>query len=271
MLLGALSGDIIGSPFEFNNIKQTDFDMFCKGSRFTDDSVMTLAIAWAILNTKDNESDFKRTVIESMHALGHEYPKVGYGYKFVEWLKSPIDSCSAYGSWGNGSAMRVSPVGWAYSSLGLTERIAKLTAEVTHNDPAGIRGAQSIASGTYLARTGRTKSEIKDYVASHYGYKLDFTLDEIRPHYSFDVSCDGSVPVAFVAFFEGNSFEDVARKAVSVGGDSDTICPMACALAQGIYEVPNSIEQESRARLDERLLFINDAFCEKYHISTVMH
>ncbi len=228
---------------------------------------MTLAIAWAILKTEGLEPGFKKAIIEGMHALGHEYPKAGYGYKFAEWLRTPIESCSAYGSWANGSAMRVSPVGWAYNSLEITEKMAKLSAEVTHNHPSGIRGAQAISAGIFLARTGNPKPAIKKYITSKYGYNLDFTLDEIRPQYSFDVSCDGSVPIAFAAFFEGGSFEETARKAVSVGGDSDTICSMACALSQGLYGIPESIEKECRTRLDQRLLSINDAFCAQFNVS----
>lgn len=264
MILGAIAGDIVGSPYEFNNTKGIVFPLFSTDSRPTDDSVMTIAIAQAVMRSLDEALPLSQAAVECMHDLGHAYPRAGYGYKFAEWLRTPVEQCRPYGSWGNGSAMRVSPVAWAYDTLELVEEKAAQTAEVTHNHPSAIAGAQAIAAGVFLARNGVSKSEIAKYVSNRYGYDLAFSLDDIRDGYEFDVSCAGSVPVAFAAFLEGDSFENVVRKAVSVGGDSDTIGSMAAALAQAVYGIPSEIETECRSLLDRKLIVVNDLFCERF-------
>ncbi len=255
MLLGALAGDIIGSPYEFkrNNIKSTEFPLISERSRFTDDSVMTMAIAHALMKWKKgneiNESEFEDAVRESMLKFGHKYPRVGYGFKFVKWLGSRDPQ--PYGSFGNGSAMRVSPVAWYFDDLETVERFAAASARPSHNHPEGIKGAQATAAAIFLARTGKSKADIKSYISIRYGYDLNRTLDEIRPDYDFNATCQGSVPEAIIAFLEGNDFEDVIRKAVSIGGDSDTIAAIAGSIAQGMYGIPDEIEREVLPVLDE--------------------
>ena len=196
-MIGAIAGDIIGSIYEWHNIKTKSFPLFQPESRFTDDSVLTCAVARAIMNGGIHED-----YLTSIRTIGRMYPNCGYGGHFIDWLKS--DSAEPYNSWGNGSAMRVSPVIWAYDSLEEVLRAAKVSSEVTHNHPDGIKGAQAIASAGFLARTGYAKSEIKNYISSQFGYDLDRTLDEIRPVYGFEVSCPGSVPEAIIAFLESN-------------------------------------------------------------------
>ena len=256
-MLGAIAGDIIGSPYEFNrnNIKTTDFPLFSKRSRFTDDTVMTLAVAQAIMRVMPerggvpDKNAFADAVIDSMHELGHAYPKAGYGSKFVMWLSKR--SREPYGSIGNGSAMRVSPVAWAFDDLENVEVFAGISAMVTHNHPDGIKGAQA-AAAIFLANAGNTKQQIRDFITERYAYDLSRTLDEIRPSYKFDATCPGSVPEAITAFLEGNSYEDTVRKAVSIGGDSDTIACIAGAIAEGFYgKLPKEIALETLARLDE--------------------
>ena len=214
MIIGAIVGDVIGSPYECDNANDDSLPLFCDRSRPTDDSIMTLAVAWAVLRSADGSATLQQATIECMHALGRVYPKAGYGGRFTEWLRTPLANCSPYGSWGNGSAMRVSPVAWAFDSLELVERAAAQTAEVTHNHPSAITGAQAIAGAVFLARNGASKKETWEYVSTRYGYDLDFTIEIIRESYEFA----GSVPVAIVAYLEGSSFEDVVRRAVYVGG-----------------------------------------------------
>ena len=259
-MLGAIAGDIIGSPYEFNrnNIKTTDFPLFSEKSRFTDDTVMTFAIADALMKCIPergkipDKATFAEAVIDSMHEFGHTYPRAGYGTKFVLWL-SHRDR-EPYGSFGNGSAMRVSPIGWAFDTLEHTENFAEVSAAVSHNHPEGIKGAKATAAAIFLARTGSTKQQIREYITSKYGYDLTRTLDEIRPSYKFDATCPGSVPEAITAFLESTGYEDTVRKAVSIGGDSDTIACIAGGIAEAFYgELPKDIAHEALARLDEDL------------------
>ena len=257
MLLGAIIGDVIGSPYEFrrNNIKSTEFPLISEHSRFTDDSVMTFAVAHALMNWKKGEdieeSEFEEAVKKSMIEFGHKYPWAGYGGKFSKWLGSR--NPQPYGSYGNGSAMRVSPVAWYFDTLEDVERFAAASARPSHNHPEGIKGAQATAAAIFLSRTGKTKADIKSYISIRYGYDLSRTLDEIRPDYDFDATCQGSVPEAIIAFLEGDSFEDIIRRAVSIGGDSDTIAAIAGSIAQGMYGVPEEIEAQVMPLLDDFL------------------
>ncbi|SFC27647.1 ADP-ribosylglycohydrolase family protein [Butyrivibrio sp. YAB3001] len=255
-MIGAIIGDMVGSIYEFNNIKDKRFFLLTKCSTITDDSFMTMAISRALLDCdediKEKRDGYEQKLydkcIEYMVYYGRRFPDAGYGSRFAKWLKD--ESRKPYGSYGNGSAMRVSPVGWFCDSLEDTLRIAVITASPSHNHEEGIKGAQAIAAGIYLLRTGSSKDEFKKYITDTFGYNLDRKLDDIRPDYSFHVSCEKSVPEAIIAFLEGESFEDVIRNAVSLGGDSDTIACMAGALAEAIYEIP----EEIRASVKENLI-----------------
>lgn len=266
MILGAIVGDTIGSCYEFHNVKTTEFDLFTRWTAFTDDTVMTLAVAEALMDADQGAQPISYALVESMRRLGRRYPDAGYGGQFARWLAERGAHPRPYGSWGNGSAMRVSPVAWAFDSLELVEYVAAETAKVTHNAPEGICGAQATAACIFMARTGAANDQIREYVRGRFGYALDFTLDDIRPGYIFDVSCQGSVPQAIEAFLEGGDFEDTVRKAISIGGDSDTIAAIAGAIAQGRYGVPCELEQEVRARLTADLIEINDLFCASYNV-----
>ncbi len=263
MILGAIAGDVIGSRFEWRNVKTTEFPLFETRSTFTDDSVMTLAVAESLIVSSMNLQPLSLAFMMSMRQLGREYPDAGYGGRFSHWLKDPISFPRPYNSWGNGSAMRVSPVAWAFDSLELVEFVAAESAKITHNHPEGIRGAQAIAGCTFLTRKGASKDEIRSY-CERLGYVLDFTLDDIRDDYEFDVSCQGSVPQAIEAFLESDGFENAIRLAISIGGDSDTIGAMTASIAQAAYGVPEEIEAWVRSCLDARLLQVNDRFCDAY-------
>ncbi len=253
-MLGAMIGDICGSVYEFDNEKNIDkLVLFKKGCFPTDDSVMTAAVARALMDSwgKDDEA-VRQALADTMRSYGRLFPRAGYGGRFRRWLADP--DLGPYGSWGNGSGMRVSAAGFMYGSLDETLRAAKLTAEVTHNHPEGIKGARAIAAAVYLARTGKTKDEIRQFTEENF-YPLNFTLDEIRPAYEFDESCRGSCPQAIEAFLEGKSFEDVILKSISIGGDSDTIAAMAGAIAEAFYGIPEGMRlkafevmQDTKAR-----------------------
>ena len=239
-MFGAIWGDIIGSPYEFDshNYKAKDFPLLGPRSRFTDDSVMTLAVADALMKVEENADDeaVRRSLVESMQTIGRHYPDCGYGGMFYHWIfaRDP----RPYGSFGNGSAMRVSPAAWLYDDLETTRHMARLTAEVTHNHPEGIKGAEAVASAIFLARTAHSKAELRAYVEENFGYDLSRTCDRIRPHYHMDETCQGSVPEAIIAFLESSSFEDALRNAVSLGGDSDTIANITGGIAEGFYGLP---------------------------------
>ena len=258
---GAIFGDIVGSVYEFNNTHDYDFELLTKKSRPTDDSYMTLAVASALLETLENDDDaIKAAVVRNMREIGRKHPNAGYGGMFFRWLgeRDP----QPYNSYGNGSAMRVSPVGWLYDTLEETLHVAKLTAEVTHDHPEGIKGAQAIAAAIYLARTGSSKKEIASYITETFGYDLSRTLDEIRPGYKFWAICQKSCPEAIIAFLEGESFEDVIRKAVSLGGDSDTIACMAGGIAEAYYGMPEEFRKEEMRRLGLEMVVTTDGFAE---------
>jgi len=246
-MIGAIIGDIIGSIYEWRNIKTKDFQLFGKGCRFTDDSVMTIAVAEALMNGGTPED-----YVKAMKRFGKMYPNAGYGGHFRKWLRTDVSE--PYNSWGNGSAMRVSPVGWRFDSLEETENAAEISAAVTHNHPEGIKGAQATASAIFLARTGKSKNEIKVYIENKYGYDLTRTLDDIRPAYKFDVSCMGTVPEAIIAFLESADFEDAIRNAVSLGGDSDTLTAITGSIAEAAYGVPETIRDKAVSLLDEPFL-----------------
>ncbi len=249
-MLGAIIGDIVGSLYEFESDKTKDFELFAEESRMTDDSMMTIAVGCACAKADlSDEEDFKSWVIYYMRKIGREFPSAGYGYHFFRWIKS--DFMGPYNSFGNGSAMRVSPVAWVAKSLDEAEKLAKWSAEVTHNHPEGVKGAQAVASAIYLARVGKSKSEIKDYIEQNY-YVIDFTLDEIRPTYEFDVTCQGSVPQAIQCFLESTDFEDAIRNAVSLGGDGDTQAAMAGAIAEAFYGIPDDITGKAFEYFDNK-------------------
>ncbi len=243
-MLGAIAGDIIGSVYEWHNIKRTDFPLFDLGCTFTDDTVLTVAIADAILN--------KSSYGEKLREYFELYPGRGYGSHFRKWAAH--HSSKAYYSMGNGSAMRVSPVGFGFNTLDEVLREAKRSAEPTHNHPEGIKGAQATASAIFLARRGASKDEIKRYIEDHFAYDLDESLDQIRTYYRFDETCPGSVPQAIRAFLESNDYEDAIRKAISIGGDSDTIACITGGIAQAFYKaIPHPIKKKVFEILDERL------------------
>lgn len=255
-MLGAILGDIIGSPYEFDqfNIKTKQFPLFSTDSIPTDDSIMTLAVAEALMNGFGDKDKTQHELIQSMQRLGRQYPDAGYGGRFIGWLYE--DDPEPYYSCGNGSAMRVSAVAWLYNTLPDVLDYAAITAEVTHNHPEGIKGAQATAAAIFLARTGATKAEIKDYIETTFDYALNRSCDEIRPTYHHVEICQETVPEAITAFLEGNNFEDVIRTAVSLGGDSDTLTAIAGSIAEAYYEIPEELKQEALRRLDNELLRI---------------
>ena len=259
-MYGAILGDMIGAPYEFDTGKKTkEFPLFCAESQFTDDSVMTIAVAEALLDNqfRDDET-VKAGLVDSMRKWGRKYPYAGYGAKFQRWLRAKDPK--PYGSYGNGSAMRVSSAGWLFDTLEQTRHMARLTAEVTHNHPEGIKGAEATAAAIFLARTGHGKDEIKDYVVQEFGYDLSRTCDQIRPKYHHVESCQGTVPEAITAFLEGADFEDVIRTAVSLGGDCDTLTCIAGSIAEAFYGVPEQLKDECRSRLPKDMLDVLGRF-----------
>ncbi len=259
-MLGAILGDIVGSPYEFDryNIKTKDFPLFSANSTITDDSIMTIAVAEALIQGFGDKEKTSRELVQSMQRLGRQYPDAGYGGRFIHWLyeQDPVP----YYSYGNGAAMRVSAVAWLYNTLSDVLDYAAVTAEVTHNHPEGIRGAQATAAAIFLARTGTSKQELKQYIEQNFGYALDRRCDEIRPTYHHVESCQGTVPEAITAFLEGKNFEDVLRTAVSLGGDSDTLAAIAGSIAEAYYGIPQPLQQEAWNRLDDTLRSIVTAY-----------
>lgn len=247
-MLGAIIGDAAGSVYEFDNIKTTDFPFFINRSAYTDDSVMSVAVAdWLLHDSSHKQS----TLEETMVRIAHDFPcpMGGYGGFFYHWLFSGRER-KPYNSWGNGSAMRVSAVGWAFDTLDETLRVAELSASITHNHIEGIKGAQATAAAIFLARNGKTKSEIKAYIEEQFGYDLHRTCDEIRPHYQFEESCQRTVPEAIVAFLDSSDFEIAIRLAVSLGGDSDTLACITGGIAEAFYKkIPEEIVLQMWQRL----------------------
>jgi ADP-ribosylglycohydrolase len=254
-MIGAIAGDIIGSVYEADPIKTTEFPLFSEYSRFTDDTVLTIATADALINGLAYASVYRH--------FGRNYPNAGYGATFINWLM--IDDAPPYNSWGNGSAMRISPVGYAKESTEEVLMEAAKSAAVTHSHPEGIKGAQATALAILLSRQGKSKDDIRRIVSKKFAYNLNRTIDEIRPNYSFDVSCQGSVPEAIIAFLQSDDVETAIRLAVSLGGDSDTLACIAGGIAHAFYkEVPPQIEKEVRNRLPQKFLFILDEFSNKF-------
>ena len=264
-MYGAILGDIIGSVYERDSIKKKDFPLFSKESRFTDDTMMTIAIADALINVSKNadKREIKSEVIRSMRFWGNKSLNAGYGHAFRKWLKS--DEPKPYRSYGNGSAMRVSPVGWLYDDLYRTREVARWTAEVTHNHSEGVKGAESVASAIFLARNGKSKEEIKNYIEENFSYDLSRSLDEIRKTYEFEVSCQKSVPESIIAFLESTDFEDAIRNAISLGGDSDTQAAIAGSIAEAFYGVSDELKTEARNRLHKSLIEVLDRFANLIH------
>ena len=253
---------MIGAPYEFDRGGKTkDFPLFIEQSQFTDDTVMTIAVAEALLFAAEESLDsIKAAVVKSMQHWGRKYPDAGYGGRFIWWLQLEPQP---YGSYGNGSAMRVSSAGWLFDSITRTREVARATAEVTHNHPEGIKGAEATASAIFLARTGSSKEEIREYIVREFGYDLSRTCDEIRPTYVHNESCQKTVPEAITAFLEGESFEDVVRTAVSLGGDCDTLTCIAGSIAEAFYGVPDEMADECRRRLPEDMLDVLQRFDAK--------
>lgn len=259
-MIGAIMGDMIGAPYEFDRGSKTkEFPLFSRGSQFTDDSVMTIAVAEALMDTIGKSDEEIRAALEdSMQRWGKRYPNAGYGGMFYRWLREK--NPKPYGSFGNGSAMRVSSAGWLFGTLEETRHMARLTAEVTHNHPEGIKGAEATASAIFLARNGSSKEEIKKYIIREFGYDLSRTCDEIRPGYHHVETCQQTVPEAITAFMEGTDFEDVIRTAVSLGGDCDTLTCIAGGMAEAFYGIPAEMVNECRKRLPEDMLAVIDRF-----------
>lgn len=250
-MLGAIAGDIIGSEYEFANWKEYNFPLFSERSTYTDDSVLTIAVADAFMN----DLDIPRTLKE----YTKRYPGRGYGGSFYQWVQS--DSMEPYNSWGNGSAMRTSSLGFLISNEADLMMATRQYAQVTHNHPEGIKGAQATVFAIYLARNGGSREDIRREVSKWFGYDLNPTLDEIRPTYSFDVSCQGTVPPAIIAFLESENFEDAIRKAVSLGGDADTLGCITGSIAEAYYGmVPDPIARETYQRLPDEFIRVLDKF-----------
>ena len=260
-MIGAIIGDIAGSRYERVNHKSKEFELFDKKCRPTDDSVMSLAVAKAILDCAENVDSLGKVAISAMQELGRIYKNAGYGGTFIKWLWA--EDPQPYNSFGNGSAMRVGPCGFAAKNLEEARLLSAKVTEISHNHPEGMKGAEAIAVAVYLARSGKSKEEIRNYITSNY-YEIGFSLDEIRKSYKFDVSCQGSVPVAFEAFFEAADFEDAIRNAISVGGDSDTIAAMAGAVAEAYFGVPEGIIDSAINYLDARQMEILYYFEKRY-------
>ena len=260
-MYGAILGDIIGSPYEFDmGDKTKNFPLFLESSTYTDDTVMTLAVAAAFMRTRPDMTDeeIRKELVLFLQYYGRHYPHAGYGCMFSRWLES--DDPKPYNSYGNGSAMRVSPAAWLFDDLDTVRRMARLSAEVTHNHPEGIKGAEATASAIFLARTGCTKAQIRAYIEEQFGYDLSRTCDEIRQNYRHVESCQETVPEAITAFLEGDSFEDVIRTAVSLGGDCDTLTAIAGSIAEGFYGVSEELKVRCRERLPKKLLDVLLAF-----------
>ena len=256
-MIGAIAGDIIGSVYEADPINNTDFPLFGEYCCFTDDTVLTVAVADCILHGG--------SYVDKFHEYFHWYPAAGYGASFTYWAAGRNER--PYNSWGNGSAMRVSPVGFACDSLDEVLERAKRSAEVTHDHPEGIKGAQATAAAIFLARTERDRDRIRDYVERTFDYDLSRSLEEIRPGYSFNESCQETVPESIVAFLESTDYETAVRNAISLGGDADTMACVAGGIAEAYYGgVPDEIRNRALDRLDDRLRTVTEEFCRRFDL-----
>ena len=269
-MIGAILGDIVGSIYEFDNIKTKDFELFGKNCMFTDDTVMTVAVAKALMGfddiNEDNVEEFKEHLITTMHEIGKKYPDCGYGGRFYFWIVD--EKREPYNSFGNGSAMRVSPCGWVCDTLEETLALAGASADVTHNAREGIKGAQAVAAAIYMARTGHSKADIRSYIVDTFGYNLSRTCDQIRDVYVWGALCQDTVPEAITAFLESTDFEDAIRTAISLGGDSDTLAAITGSIAEAYYGVPEELKEaaDDFLKRDMRHYERTDIwdFCAKY-------
>ena len=290
-MLGAIIGDIVGSRFEFDNHRSKDFELFAEGCFATDDSIMTLSVAKAIMETQREAADasaadaaglsdaadaeaafyprLRANAVYWMRSIGQHYPDCGYGGRFYWWMFI-TDNPAPYDSFGNGAAMRVSPAGFAARSMEEAVALAKAVTEVTHNHPEGVKGAETTAVAVYMARTGCTQQEIAAHIVEHY-YALDFTIDGIREDYIFNETCQHTVPQAIECFLESCSFEDAIRTAISLGGDSDTIAAIAGAIAEAYYGIPGAIRTQALSYLDDRLRPIYDEWEARYGMGQELH
>ncbi len=257
-MLGAIAGDIIGSVYEHSPVKTTAIEWFAPGCRFTDDTVLTVAVADAILSGRPYQ--------ETVREFGRRYPNAGYGASFFQWLAS--DHPAPYNSWGNGSAMRVSPVGFAFNDEDEVLEQARCSAAITHDHPEGIKGAQATALAIFLARDGQSKSSIKQRISEQFDYDLDRRLDEIRPHYHFDVSCQGSVPEAIIAFLESTDYQSAIGNAISLGGDADTQACIAGGIAEAFYgSVPDFLSSRALHLLPQDMIKVSTGFRSRFMVS----
>lgn len=257
MLWGAIIGDIVGSIYEFNNIKTKDFPFFPMHGYITDDSCMTIAIAKALTDWKHDGGDLQQLTIQSMRQIGFKHPNMGYGFGFAKWLFNK--ESEPYNSWGNGAAMRVSAVGWIGNSIPEIKRLSYMVTAVSHDHIEGIKGAEATAVCVYLARMGKDKNEIAKYITDNY-YDWCSSVAELQANYSWDGSCQGTVPPALQCFFESESFEDAIRNAISIGGDSDTIGAITGAVAGAYYGIPKEMIETARKYVPDDLLTIIDKF-----------
>lgn len=261
-MYGAILGDMIGCPFEFDEeTKSKEFPLFGKRSTYTDDTVMTVAIAEALLDAGPmaETEEIENLCKASMQKWGKKYNKVGYGGRFFDWLLQG-EKAKPYNSWGNGSAMRVSPAGWLYDSVERTREVARATAVVSHNHPEGVKGAEATAAAIYLARTGNTKDEIKEYIESEFEYDLDRTIDEIRPQFQMYEDCQRTVPESVIGFLEGMDYEDTVRNVVSLGGDTDTTGAIAGSIAEAFFGIPENLILECNQRLEPDMMKVIENF-----------
>lgn len=256
-MTGAIIGDMAGSVFEFHPWKGDwrDIPLLAPKAAFTDDTVLTFAVAEALMDSDGKAAAFGREVVPKLDRWGNLYPGAGFGGMFARWLAA--ERKEPYNSFGNGSAMRVSPVGWAFDTLEEVEKFAAISAEPTHNHPEGIKGAQAVAGAILLARQGKSKNDIRDYLTGHYGYALTDSVEKIKATYGFDETCPGSVPEAFAAFLESGSFEETIKKAIWLGGDADTQAAIAGSVAEAFFgKLPDDLVNAAYAKLDERCLAV---------------
>lgn len=263
-MLGAIIGDIIGSRFEFSGSRDRDFELFTKRNFFTDDTVMTCAIAKALLICDGDYYNLSNQAVVCMQELGNKYEGRGYGATFLDWLSSAYPK--PYGSFGNGSAMRVSPVAYVAKSLEEVKMLARKVTEITHNHPEGLKGGESVAVAIWMALNGYKKDEIKKYIDSHY-YKIKEKYDDLPPLFIIDTSCQETVPLCFYSFFVSNSYEETVRTAVAFGGDADTMACIAGSIAEAYYGISKQIKNKIYKYLDRELLVIVNAFENKYNFS----
>ena len=263
-MYGAILGDVIGSKYEWNNIKTKEFELFDSSLTPTDDSVMTIAVAKSLIESNKDPKVLKEVLVDNMVEIGRQYPECGFGGKFYRWIMT--DNHEPYGSFGNGAAMRISPVGYVSDSIEEAKELSKIVTEVSHNHPESYRAAEAVSIAIYMALHNSSKEEIEIFINRNY-YNIPFSLDEIRDSYKFDVTCQGSVPQAFESFFESTSFEDAIRNAISIGGDSDTIAAITGGIAEAYYGIPDDIANKGMEYLDNTQKDVVKAFYKKFNIN----